>query len=74
MVIACLIDLVRIPVYMASYAPAMKETSGLLLVLLSVTFLGTLSGNVLLRRFPLSHFKKLVAALITLMGLYFLLF
>ncbi|MBI3999350.1 MAG: sulfite exporter TauE/SafE family protein [Candidatus Omnitrophica bacterium] len=72
-VIACVIDIVRIPVYWVSYASVLHHAWPSLLILISFTFLGTLFGNMLLKRVSFSHFRKFVAGTIILMGVYFLL-
>jgi hypothetical protein len=72
-VIACLIDVVRIPVYLASYSGIFAKSWQLLVSVAVVTFLGTLFGNQLLKRFSFSSFRKLVAYVVILMGIYFLL-
>lgn len=72
-VIACVIDLTRIPVYWVSYASALSDTWQSLSVLVSITFVGTLFGTFLLKRFSPAGFKKWVSGAIILMGIYFLL-
>ncbi|MBI4395108.1 MAG: sulfite exporter TauE/SafE family protein [Candidatus Omnitrophica bacterium] len=69
-VIACVIDLVRIPIYWLSYASSLQQAWPSLIILIGFTFLGTLFGNFLLKRFSLSHFRKFVAGIIILMGIY----
>ncbi len=71
-VLACLVDLVRIPIYWFSYAHANVTSWSALLPLIVVTFLGTFAGKSLLKYFSTSQFRNLVAALIILIGVYFI--
>ncbi|MBI4367991.1 MAG: sulfite exporter TauE/SafE family protein [Candidatus Omnitrophica bacterium] len=70
-VMACLIDLVRIPVYWISYSDIFFSSWPHLTLIVAVTFLGTFFGKALLKRFSIVHFRKFVAGMIVLMGLYF---
>ena len=72
-VLACIIDIVRIPVYWMSYEGAIFDARTLILLIV-VTFAGTFTGSLLLKRFSASGFKKSVSVLVILMGVYFLLF
>lgn len=71
-VIACVIDLVRIPVYWISYGHVLAEAWQPLTLLIIVSFSGTIVGANLLGRFSIAHFRKFVSAAIVLMGIYFL--
>ena len=71
-VLACIIDLIRIPIYWFSYAHAQITNWSALLPLIAFTFLGTLAGKPLLKYFSVSQFRKLVAALVILIGVYFI--
>ena len=70
-VIACVIDMARIPVYWISYGEAVSESWKPLLILVLVTFAGTFLGTALLKRFSISGFRKAVSGIIVLMGFYF---
>lgn len=72
-VIACVIDITRIPVYWISYGEAISQSWPPLLILMGVSFAGTFAGTVLLKRFSIISFRKVVSAIIVLMGVYFLL-
>jgi len=72
-VIACVIDIARIPVYWVSYGEAVYGSWKSLLMLILVTFSGTFLGTALLKRFSVSGFRKVVSGIIILMGVYFLL-
>ncbi|MBI4372363.1 MAG: sulfite exporter TauE/SafE family protein [Candidatus Omnitrophica bacterium] len=69
-VIACVIDFVRIPIYSISYASSLQQAWPSLIILIGFTFLGTLFGSFLLKRFSISHFRKFVASIIVFMGIY----
>ena len=69
--LALIIDLVRIPVYWISYARVWAPWTELL-PLVFFTFLGTLAGKALLGHFSISQFRKTAAVLIVLIGIYFL--
>ncbi len=71
-VLACLIDLIRIPIYWFSYAHTSIISWSALLPLVAFTFLGTLTGRALLKHFSISQFRKLVATLVILIGIYFI--
>lgn len=71
-VLACMIDLIRIPVYWFSYAHAQITNWQALVPLIAFSFLGTLAGKTLLRHFSTSQFRKLVAAFVILIGIYFI--
>lgn len=71
-VIACIIDLIRIPVYWLSYAHEDFISWPVLIPLVAFTFLGTFTGKALLRHFSISKFRKFVAGLILLIGVYFI--
>ena len=70
-VIACAIDLTRIPVYLVSYGQVLSGAWPVLGILVGVTFLGTLFGKVLLKRFSVAHFRKFIGAVLVFMGIYF---
>ena len=69
-IIACVIDLVRIPVYWLSFGANLADSWQLLSFLIGITFLGTLVGNLLLKRFSIANFRRFVALAIVLMGIY----
>lgn len=71
-VIACVIDFTRIPIYWVSYGQSLLNSWQMLALLVGVTFLGTLFGTMLLKRFSIEHFRKFVATVLILMGVYFL--
>ena len=71
-VLACLIDAVRIPVYWLSYAQTNASFWSPLIPLIIFSFLGTLVGKSLLKHFSISQFRKFVATLIVLIGIYFI--
>lgn len=72
-VISCAVDLSRIPVYWVSYGDAFLDSWFQLLILVGVSFSGTLFGTLLLKRFSIEGFKKFVAGAIVLMGILLLL-
>lgn len=63
-VIACLIDLIRIPVYWFSQKDIYASASLSILWIILVTFSGTWAGSYLLKFFSPSHFKKFVSFMI----------
>lgn len=71
-VLACLIDLTRIPVYWASYAQVFSGAWKNILFLIGITFAGTFFGKTMLKHVSLEHFRKFVAGVIVVMGVYFL--
>lgn len=71
-VLACIIDLIRIPIYWFSYAHTLVSSWTVLIPIVAVAFLGTWAGKLLLGRFSISQFRKSVAAFIILIGIYFI--
>ena len=71
-VLACLIDLIRIPVYWFSYAHAQVANWHALVPLIVFSFLGTFVGKAFLKYFSVSQFRKVVAAFVILIGIYFI--
>ena len=71
-VIACMIDVVRIPLYW--FGRTFQTSYSGLTTLIAVTFLGTLVGKELMKHFSPEHFKKFVATVIMIGGIYFLIF
>lgn len=72
-VLACIIDLIRIPIYWFSYAHTNIISWSALIPLIVFSFLGTLAGKKLLKYFSVSQFRKFVAGLVTMIGIYFIL-
>jgi uncharacterized membrane protein YfcA len=62
----------RIPVYWVSYGEALVPSWKPLFLLIMITFSGTFAGTVLLKRFSISSFRKVVSVIIILMGVYFI--
>ena len=71
-VIACVVDIARIPVYWIAYGETLLGSWRPLFALICVSFAGTFVGTVLLKRFSVSGFRKAVSVIIVLMGVYFL--
>lgn len=71
-VIACLIDVIRIPVYWFSQKQIYNAASVSLLWILLITFSGTFLGTYLLKFFSPANFKKFVSALILFFAIYLL--
>lgn len=72
-VLACIVDLIRIPIYWFSYAHTSIISWSTLLSLVAFSFLGTFTGKMLLKRFSTAQFRKFVAGLVILIGIYFIL-
>ena len=67
--IACLVDVTRIPVYLAVYGQELLPHMGLLVLIVTTAYVGTLMGKRLVAHLSLEKFKKAVAGVIVLTGL-----
>jgi uncharacterized protein len=65
---ALLVDLARVPIYLASFGSVMLENERLLLIVTAGVTLGTLIGVPVLRRIPEGLFRRLLGALLILLG------
>jgi uncharacterized membrane protein YfcA len=65
---ALLVDLARVPIYLASFGSVMLENERLLLIVTAGVTLGTLIGVPVLRRIPEGLFRPLLGALLILLG------
>lgn len=68
--IACLVDLTRIPVYLAGYGQILIPHMALLSAVVATAYLGTLIGKRLVAYLSLERFRKIVAGMIALSGLF----
>jgi uncharacterized membrane protein YfcA len=66
---ALAVDIVRMPVYVASQWEGMQATLALSLISTAGTLIGTWAGTRWLRRIPEAVFKRVVAILLILLGL-----
>lgn len=64
------VDVVRLPVYLALYGGAIGSHWRLLLLLVGAVAVGTLAGYRLLVRIEAGTFRRVVAAVVLLLGLY----
>lgn len=67
--IACLVDVSRIPVYLIYHHQLLLDKWKILSVVTIVTFIGTIIGKRLLKRVSLENFKKLVAVMVVILGI-----
>ena len=70
--IACMVDLTRIPIYWISYSSLLARSSSFVISMILVTFAGTIAGRLLLNRFSVDVFRRIVAVWILIMGIYFI--
>ncbi len=66
--IACLVDVTRIPVYLAGYGQKLIPHIGFLATVVATAYLGTLVGKRMAISLSLEKFKKAVAGVIVLTG------
>lgn len=67
---ALLVDLVRLPVYLANFGSALLQQPVVLATTSIGVVVGTLLGGRILQRLPLPVFRRIVAILLVLLGLY----
>ena len=67
--IALLVDLARVPVYLAVQWAQIKEIRLYILLAVSAVILGTLGGKKILEKVPERLFKRIVSAIILLVGI-----
>ena len=67
---ALLVDVVRMPVYLANYAREMTQHLDLIALATGGVLVGTLVGGRILRQLPLVLFRRLVAVLLIVLGVY----
>lgn len=71
--IALFVDGARVPVYLASEWPSLRELWPLIAVASVAAIAGTLAGTRVLRRLPETQFRRVVAVMLIAIGLWFLL-
>ena len=69
---ALMVDLARMPVYIALEAQRLIDLAGLIALAVIGAVTGTIGGDRVLRRIPPPVFKKLVSALVLALGIYML--
>lgn len=69
---ALMVDLARMPVYVALEADRLADLAGLIALAVAGAVAGTIGGERVLRRIPPPIFKKLVSALVLALGIYML--
>jgi uncharacterized membrane protein YfcA len=69
---ALMVDLARMPVYVALEADRLANLSGPIAIAAAGAIAGTIGGERVLRRIPPPIFKKLVSALVLALGIYML--
>jgi uncharacterized protein len=69
---ALMVDLARMPVYVALEADRLAGLAGLIALAAAGAVAGTIGGERVLRRIPPPIFKKLVSALVLALGIYML--
>jgi uncharacterized protein len=69
---ALMVDLARMPVYVALEAHRLVDLAGLIALAAVGAVAGTIGGERVLRRIPPPLFKKLVSALVLALGIYML--
>lgn len=70
--IAVVIDATRIPIYLYSYSNILRNYGVILFVVVTVAYIGTLIGKQLLERLSLAQFKRTIAGLVIVMGVFLL--
>lgn len=70
--IALLVDGVRTPIYLLTQGNEIAENWQLVLIATAGVLLGTLVGEKLLRRIPESLFRRLISALLVILGVFML--
>jgi uncharacterized membrane protein YfcA len=70
--VALIIDAVRMPVYLATQGRAMMEMWFWILLMTAGALVGTVVGRRLLPLIPEMLFRKMVSALIVILGIYML--
>lgn len=68
--VALIVDGARIPVYLATQGPALAPHWPLIATLAAGAILGTLAGGWVLRRMPEALFRRVVGALLLVLGAY----
>jgi uncharacterized membrane protein YfcA len=71
--IGLVVDAARMPVYFATQAPALARIWPLVLISTAGTLVGTVVGVRALRRIPEHAFRRIVAAILLVLGVYMLL-
>ena len=66
---AMLVDLARVPIYLATNAPEITENGRTLLILTAGGVIGTLLGGPILRRLPEQTFRRVLAIVLVALGL-----
>jgi uncharacterized membrane protein YfcA len=68
--IACLVDLIRLPIYFSGKGSAvMSENLNILLVALGASFIGAFAGNILLKKVTIELVQKMVMVMILLLAM-----
>jgi uncharacterized membrane protein YfcA len=70
--VGVIVDLARLPVYLVTQGSELRALWPLLALATAGVVLGTLLGERFLRRVPQAMFRRLVAALVLLLGLFML--
>lgn len=65
---AILVDLARVPVYVATNGPDLVANAGFILLLAASTIVGTFFGAPVLRRLPERRFRQVLAVALVLLG------
>jgi uncharacterized protein len=66
--IAVFIDATRLPIYLISYRDSIARNWVVLLVVVSVAYIGTLVGKKLLEKVSITQFKRTIAGFVILLG------